>query len=45
MEREIYIYFDDALTAEPLMVGLLTAQQVRGHEVFSFEFTEDWLKK
>ena len=44
MEREIYIYFDDASTAEPLMVGLLTAQQVRGHEVFSFEFAEDWLK-
>ena len=44
MEREIYIYFDDASAAEPLMVGLLTAQQVRGHEVFSFEFTEDWLK-
>lgn len=44
MGREIYIYFDDTSTVEPLMVGLLTAQQVRGHEVFSFEFTEDWLK-
>ncbi len=44
MGREIYIYFDDVLTTEPMMVGLLTAQQVRGHEVFSFEFAEDWLK-
>ena len=44
MERKIYIYFDDTHTAEPVLMGLLTAQQVRGHEVFSFEFAEDWLR-
>lgn len=44
MDKEIYIYFDDAQTAEPILMGLLTAQQVRGHEVFSFEFTEGWLR-
>lgn len=43
MDRKIYIYFDDIHTAEPVLMGLLTAQQVRGHEVFSFEFAEDWL--
>lgn len=44
MDRKIYIYFDDIHTAEPVLMGLLTAQQVRGHEVFSFEFAEDWLR-
>ena len=34
MEKRIYIYFDDAHTAEPVLMGLLTVQQVRGHEVF-----------
>ena len=43
MERKIYIYFDDAQKIEPTLMGLLTAQQVRGHEVFSFEFTDHWL--
>ena len=44
MEKKIYIYFDDAQTVEPILMGLLTAQLVRGHEVFSFEFTEEWLR-
>lgn len=43
MEKRIYVYFDDAQTVEPILMGLLTAQQVRGHEVFSFEFAEEWL--
>ena len=44
MERKIYIYFDDAQRVEPALMGQLTAQQVRGHEVFSFEFTDSWLR-
>lgn len=44
MDRKIYIYFDDTHTIEPVLMGLLTARQVRGHEVFSFEFAEDWLR-
>ena len=43
MNKSIYIYFDDAFTAEPVMVGLLSSQQIRGHEVFSFEFSSEWL--
>jgi len=43
MEKRIFIYFDDAHTVEPIMVGQLIAQQIRGHEVFSFEFTDRWL--
>ena len=43
MQRSIYIYFDDAYTDNPLQVGVLTAQLLRQKEVFSFEFTEQWL--
>lgn len=44
MEKRIYIYFDDANTKEPIFMGFLTAQQIRGHEVFTFEFDEGWLR-
>lgn len=40
MDKEIYIYFDDVNTDNPLFVGILLAQQVRGREVFSFQFDE-----
>lgn len=43
MNKEIYVYFDDAYTEAPALVGVLSAQQVRGREVFSFEFAGDWL--
>ena len=43
MNKEIYVYFDDAFTEAPALVGVLSAQQVRGREVFSFEFAGDWL--
>lgn len=43
MNKEIYIYFDDRDTESPLFVGVLSAQQVRGREVFSFEFADEWL--
>ena len=44
MQRSIYIYFDDAYTDAPQPVGVLTAQQLRGKEVFSFEFADTWLR-
>lgn len=43
MNRTIYIYFDDAYTASPVLIGVLTAQLLRGKEVFSFEFSDEWL--
>lgn len=43
MNKDIYIYFDDENTAKLVMVGVLSAQQVRGREVFSFEFVDEWL--
>ncbi|MBQ7631195.1 MAG: HipA domain-containing protein [Paludibacteraceae bacterium] len=41
--RSIYVYFDDAYTATPQLIGVLTAQLLRGKEVFSFEFADEWL--
>ena len=40
MGKDIYIYFDDASTDNPMLIGVLSSQQVRGHEVFSFEFVD-----
>ena len=42
----IYAYFDHrSVRQAPVLLGTLTAQQVRGKEVFSFEFSKDWLRE
>ena len=42
--KTIYVYFDHrSVQRAPVLLGTLTAQQVRGKEVFSFEFSKDWL--
>ena len=43
MNRTLYIYFDDAYAAQPALVGTLESQLLRGKEVFSFAFAEEWL--
>lgn len=44
--KTIYVYFDHrSAGAPPILLGTLTVQQVRGREIFSFEFCPDWLKK
>lgn len=43
MDKTIYVYFDDAYSKAPALIGMLSAQQAHGREVFSFEFTNDWL--
>ena len=45
MNQDIYIYFDDAYTERPLLVGVLSAQALRGKEVFSFSFADEWLTR
>jgi serine/threonine-protein kinase HipA len=41
-KRKIYVYFDH--DAEfPELLGTITVQQIRGKELFSFEFNRDWL--
>ena len=42
--RKNYVYFDHN-TQAPETLGVFTVQQVRGKELFSFEFDIDWLRK
>ena len=43
--KTIYVYWDDAQTIEPIPVGRLYADLIRGKEIFSFEFDASWLKQ
>lgn len=43
MQRSIYIYFDDVYSDAPQLIGILSSQLLRGKEVFSFEFADEWL--
>lgn len=44
MNRTLYIFFDDAYATQPALVGTLESQLLRGKEVFSFAFAEEWLR-
>lgn len=44
VNRTLYIYFDDAYATQPALVGTLESQLLRGKEVFSFAFAEEWLR-
>jgi len=41
--REIYVFADWAGMTTPIYMGLLTAEYVRGKEIFSFNYSKDWL--
>jgi serine/threonine-protein kinase HipA len=43
-ERNILVYADWETASEPLLMGVLSATQIRGKEVFSFEYDKNWLK-
>lgn len=43
-QTTIRVYADWASLKSPQLMGLLTADRVRGKEVFSFAYDEDWLK-
>ncbi len=41
---DIYVYIDACnLVESPLFMGVLSAKQIRGKEVFSFKADEEWL--
>jgi len=41
---EIYVYIDALeLTDEPLLIGVLSSENIRGKEIFSFRADERWL--
>lgn len=42
--KTIYVYAHWLELEKPVLMGQLNAQSVRGKEIFSFEFSPDWLK-
>lgn len=40
---DILVYFDGIQVDAPILMGTLSAVPLRGKEVFSFRFSEDWL--
>jgi serine/threonine-protein kinase HipA len=43
VDKRIFVYAHWIGMKEPLLMGVLHAQQLRGKEVFSFEYQKDWL--
>jgi len=43
IQRTVYTYADWDKVNEPHLMGVLTSTLVRGKEIFSFEYDEDWL--
>ena len=42
-KREIYVYADWQELEGPMLMGVLAAESLRGKEIFSFEYDQDWL--
>lgn len=42
-ETNIWVYADWTPSQSPQLMGLLSAQRLRGKEIFSFEYDETWL--
>lgn len=43
-KRKIYVYADWAELEFPALMGFLSVEYLRGKEIFSFEYAEEWLK-
>lgn len=43
-KRQIWVYAHWELFEEPVIMGILTSERLRGKEVFSFEYDQSWLK-
>lgn len=44
IKREIYVYAHWERIEEPALIGVLHSERLRGKEIFSFEYDEDWLQ-
>jgi serine/threonine-protein kinase HipA len=44
MAKRILVYADWSGMAQAIHIGTLTAEMARGKEVFSFEYTQEWLQ-
>lgn len=42
-EQTIWVYTDWEPSGNPQLMGILTAQRIRGKEIFSFEYNESWM--
>lgn len=42
-EQTIWVYTDWESSGDPQLMGILTAQRIRGKEIFSFEYNESWM--
>jgi len=42
-EKKIWVYADWSVLKATKLLGCLTAQRIRGKEVFSFEYDKEWL--
>ena len=42
--KNIYVYIDCIESEEPIYMGMLHSEMIRGKEVFSYENNPDWLK-
>lgn len=43
-KKKIYVYADWVELETPALMGILSADFLRGKEIFSFEYTEEWLR-
>ena len=44
-EKEIFVYTDTEHMGKPLFLGTLHSSPVRGKEIFSFEYSKEWLRQ
>lgn len=42
--KTIYVYADWKGINDPTLIGVLAAESLRGKEIFSFEYADEWLK-
>ena len=44
-KKDIFVFFDHCSDTAPSLMGVLSAQMIRGKELFAFAFDEDFLKQ
>jgi serine/threonine-protein kinase HipA len=43
-KRSVFVYADWESLKGPILMGTFSATNLRGKEIFSFEYNNDWLK-
>lgn len=42
-EKEVFVYFDACYEKQPIFMGILKSSMIRGKEIFSFSYDQNWL--